>query len=88
MARFIAIHSVPAHATQEQVFAGAKRVKASLAPGTDWLNSWGVPEADKLFCEWEAPDVDAIRASLEPVKDLFPIEIIYEVEWIDPQWYA
>ena len=87
MARFIAIHSVPPQATQEEILSGAKKVIASLAPGTEWLNSWGVPEADKLFCEWEAPDADAIRASLEPVKDLFPIETIHEVEWIDPKWY-
>ena len=87
MARFIAIHSVPPQATQEEILSGAKKVIASLAPGTEWLNSWAVPGADKLFCEWEAPDVDAIRASLEPVKDLFPIETINEVEWIDPQWY-
>jgi hypothetical protein len=52
----------------------------------EWLNSWLSREA-KLFCEWEAPDADAIRAALEAVKDLFPIEECYEVERIDPQWY-
>jgi hypothetical protein len=87
MARFIVIHSAPSNFTQDQVINGAKRVIASLAPETEWLNSWVVPEVEKLFCEWEAPDADAIRASLEPIKDLFPVETIYAVEWMDPQWY-
>jgi len=87
MARFIAIHSTPPQATQEELIEGATKVAASLAPGAQWLNSWAVPATDQLFCEWEAPDVDAIRASLEPIKDLFPIVTVYEVEWIDPQWY-
>ena len=87
MARFIAIHSTPPEATQEQLIGGARKVVASLAPGAEWLNSWAVPETDQFICEWEAPDVDAIRASLEPVKDLFPIETVYEVEWVNPEWY-
>jgi hypothetical protein len=41
----------------------------------------------RLFCEWEAPDADAVRASLEPVKDVLPVEALHEVQWIDPQWY-
>jgi hypothetical protein len=87
MARFIAIHSAPPEGTQEELIEGAKKVVASLAPGAQWLNSWAVPETDQLFCEWEAPDIDLIWASLEPIKDLLPVEAIYAVEWIDPQWY-
>ena len=86
MARFIVIHSIPAQATQDQIIEAARRVVASLAPGTEWLNSW-LSRETKLFCEWEAPDSDAIRASLEAAEGLFPIEALYEVEWIDPQWY-
>jgi hypothetical protein len=87
MARFIVIHDIPPQATQDQIIGGAKSVVASLTPGTEWLNSWMVPEARKLFCEWEAPDADVIRSSLEPVKHLFPIESLHEVEWVDPKWY-
>jgi hypothetical protein len=86
MARFIVIHSIPAHATQDQTVDYAKKVMATLPPGTEWLNSWLSTEG-KLICEWEAPTADAIQASLEPVADLFPIQTLYEVEWIDPQWY-
>jgi len=87
MARFIVVHSSPLEANQDQLFHAARQVTASLAPGTEWRNSWISAKERTLFCEWEAPDGDAIRASLEPVKNLFPIEMIYEVEWLDPRWY-
>ena len=87
MARFIVIHGTPPQTTQDKLIDSAKRVTASLSPGAEWLNSWWIPETQKLFCEWEAPDADTIRASLEQAKDLLPIESIHEVLWIDPQWY-
>lgn len=88
MARFIVIHDTPERATQDEIIRGAKKVTASLAPDIKWLNSWSAGEVAKLFCEWEAPDADAVRASLEPAKELFPIEAIHEVQWVNPEWYA
>jgi hypothetical protein len=88
MARFIVFHGFPPKASQDKLIERAREVVASLAPGAEWLNSWWIPgELEKLICEWEAPNEDAIRTSLEPVKDLFPIEAIHEAQWIDPQWY-
>jgi len=87
MSRFIVIHGVPSEASQQELIAGARSVAASLPTGTDWLNSWAAGASGKMFCEWEAPDAEAIRAALEPVKHLFPVEALHEVEWIDPQWY-
>jgi hypothetical protein len=88
MARFIVIHGSSPEASQDELIGSAREIAASLAPGTEWLNSWWIAgEMQKLFCEWEAADADAIRTSLEPVKDLFPIEAIHEAQWIDPQWY-
>lgn len=86
MTRFIVTHSM-GQGSQDQLIERAKKVVASLAPGVEWLSSWWVLETEKLLCEWEAPDADAVQASLEPAKDLFPIEAIHEVQWIDPQWY-
>jgi hypothetical protein len=87
MARFIVIHGAPSAITQDQIMEGIQDVKASLSAETDWLNSWAAGPEGKLLCEWEAPDAEAIRTALEPIIDLFPIETIYEVEWIDPKWY-
>jgi hypothetical protein len=87
MARFIVVHSGLEEVSQDEVFGFAKRVAASLPPGTEWRNSWVAGEASKLFCEWEAPNQEAIEATLEAAGGLFPIETIYPVEWIDPEWY-
>ena len=86
MARFIVIHGVT-QATQDQIFESARAVVASLAPGAEWLNSWWVPATEKVICEWEAPDVNAIHASLGSAGDVLPIETIHEVQWVDPKWY-
>ncbi len=87
MARFIVTHNMAQDGTQEEFIERAKQVVALRQPGTEWLNSWWVEDAGRLFCEWEAPDADAVWASLEAAKDLFPIEAVHEVQWIDPQWY-
>lgn len=88
MSRFIVIHTTPPEVTQEQAVAGAKQIAASLPAGIEWLNSWWIAgEVQRLFCEWEAPDPEAIRAAVEPIKHIFPIESLYEAQWIDPQWY-
>ena len=86
MARFIVTHRVLA-VTQDELFPRVKQIAASAVGGAKWLNSWWVAAEEKLLCEWEAPDAEAVRASLELGQDLFPIEKISEVEWIDPQWY-
>jgi hypothetical protein len=87
MFRYLVIHTMPPNATQDQVIAAAQKVVASLPPEARWLNSWAAGEAEKMFCEWEAQDEEALHAALEPVKELFPVEALYLVTWIDPAWY-
>jgi len=88
MTRFMVIHQTPADATQDELMAAAKKLNASLTGDAEWLNSWWLAGRDgKLFCEWEAPDEEAISASIEPVKEWFPIESIHLVTWINPTWY-
>ena len=86
--KYMVIHQTPGGATQEELIGAAKKLNQSLTGGAKWLNSWWMAgEVGKLFCEWEAPDEEAIYASIEPVKDLFPIESIHLVTWLDPAWY-
>jgi hypothetical protein len=40
-----------------------------------------------MFCEWEAPDEEAIRASIGERLKLNPIETIYEVIAVDPNLF-
>ena len=81
MARFIVVHSSPENSSQDQMIAFARQVAASLPAGTEWRNSWYSGEADKLFCEWEAPSKEAIQAALEAagwvVQDAEEMNIAY-----------
>jgi hypothetical protein len=89
MARFLVTHRVASsEITQDELFNRARKVIASLPPETEWLNSWwAAGESPMLFCEWEAPNADVVRASVGPVEDVFPIQSLHDVEWINPEWY-
>ena len=87
MARFIVTHSSDGKVTHEQFVEIAKKVAGSLAPGAEWLNSWWFPDTGRLLGEWEAPNEDAVRASLEPAMDIFPLEVIEGVHWANPPRY-
>ncbi|GAB4506575.1 MAG: hypothetical protein Kow00123_07130 [Anaerolineales bacterium] len=84
MTRFILVHRFPPAATQDDVFAMA-HAAVSRSPGDiRWLRSWVAGADGILFCEWEAPSAEAIRAVLEGL-DLCPVEAIYRVK---PLWFA
>jgi hypothetical protein len=89
MPRFMAIHTTPQSASQEQLTVLAKKLHASVVPGAKWISSWWEEgEAGKMLCEWEAENEEAIHASLESVKEYFPVETIYAVTRIDPEWFV
>jgi hypothetical protein len=88
MARFIVVHNVAVEEmSQDQLVDLAKQVAARLKPGVEWISSWYTSEANKLLCEWEAPDEEAIRVALGEALKVYPIEIIYPVIYINPGWY-
>lgn len=87
MNRFIVIHGLPGTATQDEVIAAGQGVMARLTDDARWLNSWLIPDDDRLLCEWEASGEEAIQAALKGV-ELFPVEAIYPAERIDPAWFA
>jgi len=89
MARFIVIHNVAVEEmSQEQLVDLAKQVMVRLKPGVEWISSWYTSEANKLFCDWEAPDEEAIRAALGEALKVYPIEAVHSVIYINPAWYA
>jgi hypothetical protein len=89
MARFIVVHNVAVEEmSQDQLVDLAKQVVVRLKPGAEWISSWYTPEANKLFCDWEAPDEEAIRAALGEALKVYPIEAIHSVIYINPAWYG
>jgi len=88
MARFIVIHNMAAEEiSQDQLVDLAKQVVARLKPGVEWVSSWYTSGANKLFCDWEAPDEETIRAALGEALKVYPIEVIHSVIYVNPAWY-
>jgi hypothetical protein len=59
--RYIIERSVPA-LTAEELAAAARRSIAALAemPGVTWIRSYVSDAEGKIYCEYDAPSVDAI----------------------------
>jgi hypothetical protein len=87
MARFIVVHTPVPEITQDQLFENGRKIWAALEPGVQWLNSWSAGEANKMFCEWEAPDAETIRRTLVQVEQIMPIDEIHHVVHVDPSLF-
>ena len=87
MTRFIVVHTPSSEITQDQLFEGARRVLTTLESGVQWLNSWSAGDANKVFCEWEAPDAETIRRALVQVERIMPIDEIHHVVHVDPNLF-
>jgi len=89
MARFLVIHhpQYPKADSLDPFIYAARNLMASLGPDLRWLNSWWAANRELLFCEWEAPSEEALRATLQEACTLWPIDVVYEVFWNDPHWY-
>ncbi len=86
MARYIAVHRLPATATQHEVIDAGRAMANAPRQDTRWLRSWVMDQGDRLFSEWEAPEEGAVRAALEKAP-LFPVEAIHAVTVLDPAWF-
>ena len=57
---FLTVRSMPG-LTQEQIEAGTKRAMVvGEGIGVKWVKSYYSAKDGKLYCEWEAPSVEAI----------------------------
>jgi hypothetical protein len=87
MARFIVVHTPNLEITQDQLFESARKIWSALEPGVQWLNTWSAGEANKVFCEWEAPDAETIRKALVQVERIMSTDEIHPVVHIDPSLF-
>ncbi|NIM59477.1 MAG: DUF4242 domain-containing protein [Candidatus Aminicenantes bacterium] len=80
MPRFIAVHSVPF--TEEALIKYAQEEAPKFTEsGVTWIRTHCDFEDNKYFCEWEAPNKEAIEQIL---KDLdIPFDGIYQVRIFD-----
>lgn len=76
MSRFIAAHTMPM--AEEQLQALASKVSP---PGVKWIRTFCGFDDNKHFCEWEAPNKDAVKQVL--VQESIPYDGIYRVQIFD-----
>jgi hypothetical protein len=61
MPRYIIERSVPTLSKEELELAGRRSVKAlAQVPGVVWIRSYVSETEGKIYCEYEAPDPEAI----------------------------
>jgi hypothetical protein len=80
MARFIVTHTIP---YTEELLVKYAREEAPKFPesGVTWVRTYCDFENNKHFCEWEAPNKDAIEQILKDYE--IPFDGIYSVRVFD-----
>ncbi|HEY32937.1 MAG TPA: DUF4242 domain-containing protein [Dehalococcoidia bacterium] len=82
MAKFIVVHPVGKDLTLEAATPVAKGVKANVTADAFWLKSYYAREEGKLYCFWDAKDIESIRQVVAKGAPDFPTEGIYELDII------
>ena len=76
MPRFIAVHTAPF--TEEQL---KEMAKTSFPPGISWNRTFCDFADNKHFCEWEAPNKEAIEQVFREKN--VPFDAVYPVRLFD-----
>jgi hypothetical protein len=90
MGKFLAIHPLPSPTTVEEATPIAKAVRTNVSTDAYWVGSWlqlnEQGKITKLFCEWDAKDIESIRMALRKIPQL-PTEGIYPMAKVDAEAY-
>jgi len=79
MPKFIVVHSVPYN--KEQILATAKNIPNQLPPDVSWNLTYCAFGDSRFFCEWEAPNKDAVEQVLKSTQ--IPYDAVYPVRLLD-----
>ena len=79
MPRFIAVHTAPF--TEEQLKATTKDMPSQLPAGVSWKLTYCDFADNKFFCEWEAPNKEAIEQVFKAAN--MPFDAVYPVRLLD-----
>jgi hypothetical protein len=85
MAKFIVVHPVGKELTVEAATPFAKAVKANHTVDAYWIGSRYAREEGKLYCEFDAKDVESIIEVLTKAAKVageLPTEGIYKLDLI------
>ena len=88
MAKFLAVHTLPAPVTVEEAAYVGKAVKDNLTVDAYWVGSWAQLNDEgkivKIYCEWNAKSADDIREVFSKFQG-FPVDGIYPLAVVDPE---
>ena len=90
MGKFLAVHTLPSPTTLEGAGPIGKKVKANCTLDAYWVGSWiqlnEQGKVTKIYCEWDAKDVESIREVFTKVPEL-PVDGIYPMVKVDAEAY-
>jgi hypothetical protein len=81
VAKYMVIHNVGNELTFELAKPFAEAVKTQHTVDAYWINSFYLREKGKLYCEWDAKDVDSVRQVISQVAPDFAKDEIIEMEY-------
>ena len=88
MPKFLAVHPLPHPATIEQATPLGKKAKAAATVDAYWVSSWCQLNEEgkivKIMCEWNAPNIEAVRKVVGKVPEM-PCEGIYPLMIVDSE---
>ena len=87
--KFLAVHTLQAPATFQEFSPVAKRAKAASSVDAYWVSSWcQLDEAGKitkLFCQWNASNIEAVRNAVCGRNVPLPLEGVYPMAIADSE---
>ena len=88
MSRYLVSHRITRiYASQDDLINDWRGLRQRSSAEARWVSSLYAAASERLYCEWEAPSHEAIRACFLPVElEMAPIERVDEVVAIDPAW--
>jgi hypothetical protein len=88
LAKFLAVHTLPAPATLEEATPIGKKAKANSTVDAYWVRSWTQLNNEgkivRIFCEWNAKDADAVLKVMAKMPE-FPLDGLYPMMAVDSE---
>lgn len=90
MPHYLLVHSVTQYPGSQQDWVESwreLRLAARNVEGVRWLQSFYDPDAEELYCQWEAADPDTILTCFsEDQLAMAPVKSVREIVLFDPHW--
>ena len=87
MAKFMAVHPLPAPATVAELTPVAKLAKANSTLNAYWVGAWSQLNEEgkvvKILCQWNASNIEEVRKVVATLP--CPTEGVYPIMMVDAE---